>query len=157
MTSASGEQEANKKAMAIKIAMRPIGESPWKRCGTDSRFSPEVSHDCFGAHNRPGSDIAPYPRKVPEHDIRQAHYSPNQRATLRYAFIKPIAVMITRMRVAASAVVALLILNFVDEHFNDARYMRAMTSIFLRGQIIWLGNYEPGTNRYFSGFSPANA
>ena len=29
-----------------------------------------------------------------------------------------------------SAVVALLILNLVDEHFNDARYARAMTSIF---------------------------
>ena len=31
-----------------------------------------------------------------------------------------------------SAVVALLILNFVDEHFNDARYMRDMTSIFFQ-------------------------
>ena len=29
------------------------------------------------------------------------------------------------MRVAMAAVVALLILNFVDEHFNDARYTRA--------------------------------
>jgi hypothetical protein len=31
-----------------------------------------------------------------------------------------------------AAVVALLILNFVDEHFNDARYMRAVTSIFFQ-------------------------
>jgi hypothetical protein len=31
-----------------------------------------------------------------------------------------------------SAVVALLILSFVDEHFNDARYTRAMTSIFFQ-------------------------
>ena len=29
-----------------------------------------------------------------------------------------------------SAVVAVLMLDSVDEHFNDARYMRAMTSIF---------------------------
>jgi hypothetical protein len=29
------------------------------------------------------------------------------------------------MRVAMATVVALLILNFVDEHFNDARYTRA--------------------------------
>jgi hypothetical protein len=29
------------------------------------------------------------------------------------------------MRVAMTAVVALLMLNFVDEHFNDARYTRA--------------------------------
>jgi hypothetical protein len=28
-----------------------------------------------------------------------------------------------------AAVVALLILNFVDEHFNDARYTRAMTVV----------------------------
>jgi hypothetical protein len=33
------------------------------------------------------------------------------------------------MRVAKAAVVALLILNFVDEHFNDARYTRATTSV----------------------------
>ena len=33
------------------------------------------------------------------------------------------------MRVAMAAVVALLILNFVDEHFNDARYTRAATVI----------------------------
>ena len=38
----------------------------------------------------------------------------------------------TGMRVAMSAVVALLILNFADEHFNDARYGRAMTSIFFK-------------------------
>ena len=31
-----------------------------------------------------------------------------------------------------SALVALLILNFVDEHFNGARYMRAMTSILFQ-------------------------
>jgi hypothetical protein len=30
-----------------------------------------------------------------------------------------------------SAVIALLILNFVDEH-SDARYMRAMASIFFQ-------------------------
>jgi hypothetical protein len=29
------------------------------------------------------------------------------------------------MRVGMAAIVALLILNFVDEHFNDARYGRA--------------------------------
>jgi hypothetical protein len=34
------------------------------------------------------------------------------------------------MRVAIATVVALLILNFVDEHFNDARYTRAATAIF---------------------------
>jgi hypothetical protein len=34
------------------------------------------------------------------------------------------------MRVAMSAVVALLILNFVDEHFNDARYTRAAMVMF---------------------------
>ena len=28
-----------------------------------------------------------------------------------------------------AAVVALLILNFVDEHFNDARYTRAATAM----------------------------
>jgi len=28
-----------------------------------------------------------------------------------------------------TAVVALLILNFVDEHFNDARYTRAATNM----------------------------
>ena len=28
-----------------------------------------------------------------------------------------------------ATVVALLILNFVDEHFNDARYTRATTSV----------------------------
>jgi hypothetical protein len=36
---------------------------------------------------------------------------------------------ITVMRVAMAAVVALLILNFVDEHFNDARYTRAATAM----------------------------
>jgi hypothetical protein len=34
------------------------------------------------------------------------------------------------MRVAIATIVALLILNFVDEHFNDARYTRAATSMF---------------------------
>jgi hypothetical protein len=29
------------------------------------------------------------------------------------------------MRVALATVVALLLLNFMDEHFNDARYTRA--------------------------------
>jgi hypothetical protein len=29
-----------------------------------------------------------------------------------------------------ATVVALLILNFVDEHFNDARYTRATASMF---------------------------
>jgi hypothetical protein len=29
------------------------------------------------------------------------------------------------MRVAMATLVALLFLNFVDEHFNDARYTRA--------------------------------
>ncbi len=29
-----------------------------------------------------------------------------------------------------AAVVALLILNFVDEHFNDARYTRAAMTMF---------------------------
>ena len=61
------------------------------------------------------------------------------------------------MRVAKAAVVALLILNFVDEHFNDARYTRATTSVISKVQIIWLGNYEPGTNRYFSGCAAAGA
>jgi hypothetical protein len=28
-----------------------------------------------------------------------------------------------------AAMVALLMLNFVDEHFNDARYTRAMTGM----------------------------
>ncbi len=31
-----------------------------------------------------------------------------------------------------SAVVALLIFNFADEHFNDARYLRALTSMFFQ-------------------------
>jgi hypothetical protein len=34
------------------------------------------------------------------------------------------------MRVLMAAVIALLILNFVDEHFNDARYTRAAMVIF---------------------------
>jgi hypothetical protein len=33
------------------------------------------------------------------------------------------------MRVAMATVVTLLILNFVDEHFNDARYTRAATAM----------------------------
>jgi hypothetical protein len=33
------------------------------------------------------------------------------------------------MRVAMATLVALLILNFVDEQFNDARYTQAATSI----------------------------
>ena len=60
------------------------------------------------------------------------------------------------MRVAKAAVVA-LIFNFVDEHFNDARHTRATTSVISKVQIIWLGNYESGTNGYFAGCAPANA
>jgi len=40
------------------------------------------------------------------------------------------------MRVAMATVVALLILYFVDEHYNDARYTRAATamlSLLMRG------------------------
>jgi hypothetical protein len=33
------------------------------------------------------------------------------------------------MRVAMATVVALLILNFADEHFNNARYTRAATAM----------------------------
>jgi hypothetical protein len=33
------------------------------------------------------------------------------------------------MRVAMVTVVALLILNFADEHFNNARYTRAATAV----------------------------
>ena len=33
------------------------------------------------------------------------------------------------MRVAMATLVALLILNFVDEHYNDARYTRAATAV----------------------------
>jgi hypothetical protein len=33
------------------------------------------------------------------------------------------------MRVAMTAIVALLFLNFMDEHFNDARYTRAAVSM----------------------------
>jgi|HubBroStandDraft_2_1064218.scaffolds.fasta_scaffold2353987_2 hypothetical protein len=57
-----------------------------------------------------------------------------------------------------SAVVALLMLDFVDEHFNDARYMRAMTSIFYQvARSFWLGNHEPGTNRCFCGCASEGA
>ena len=35
------------------------------------------------------------------------------------------------MRVAMAAMVALLLLNFVDEHFNDARYTRATAVLLL--------------------------
>src|ERR1700745_1156185 len=34
------------------------------------------------------------------------------------------------MRVAIAALVALLVLHFADEQFNDARYTRATTSMF---------------------------
>ena len=34
------------------------------------------------------------------------------------------------MRVITAAVVALLTLSFVDEHFNDARYTRAAMVMF---------------------------
>ena len=33
------------------------------------------------------------------------------------------------MRIAMATLVALLILNFADEHFNDARYTRAVTAM----------------------------
>jgi hypothetical protein len=57
-----------------------------------------------------------------------------------------------------SAVVALLILNFVDEHLNHAALFAGNDEhIFSSGQIIWLGNYEPRTNRYFCGRAPAKA
>ena len=36
------------------------------------------------------------------------------------------------MRVATTAVIALLMLNFADEHFNDARYTRATTSLIFK-------------------------
>jgi hypothetical protein len=55
------------------------------------------------------------------------------------------------------AAVVALIFNFVDEHFNDARHTRATTSVIFKVRIIWLGNYEPGTNGYFAGCAPANA
>jgi hypothetical protein len=64
------------------------------------------------------------------------------------------------MSVAVSPVVALLILGSMDDHFNDARHPSHAgydKLAFASGQVIWLGNYEPGTNRYFSGFAPANA
>jgi hypothetical protein len=51
----------------------------------------------------------------------------------------------------------LILFNFVDEHFNDARHTRATTSVISKVQIIWLGNYEPATKRYFAGCAAANA
>ncbi len=33
------------------------------------------------------------------------------------------------MRIAMATLIALLVLNFVDEHFNDARYTRAATTV----------------------------
>jgi hypothetical protein len=33
------------------------------------------------------------------------------------------------MRIAMATLVTLLILNFVDEHFNDAQYTRATTAM----------------------------
>jgi len=35
------------------------------------------------------------------------------------------------MRVILAVAVALLVLNFVDEHFNDGRYSGAVASMFL--------------------------
>ena len=34
-----------------------------------------------------------------------------------------------RMRVLAATIVALLILNFADEHFNDSRYSRSAKAV----------------------------
>jgi hypothetical protein len=39
------------------------------------------------------------------------------------------AAIVVVMRVAIATVVVLLLLNFVDEHFNDARYTRAATAM----------------------------
>ena len=39
---------------------------------------------------------------------------------------------ISPMRVALATVVALLLLNFMDEHFNDARYTRAAMAMLSR-------------------------
>jgi hypothetical protein len=39
---------------------------------------------------------------------------------------------ITPMRVALATVVALLLLNFMDEHLNDARYTRAAMAMLSR-------------------------
>ena len=33
------------------------------------------------------------------------------------------------MRIAMATIIALLILNFADEHFNDARYTQAATTM----------------------------
>jgi hypothetical protein len=43
-----------------------------------------------------------------------------------------ISLHITPMRVALAAVVALLLLNFMDEQFNDARYTRAAMAMLSR-------------------------
>ena len=39
---------------------------------------------------------------------------------------------ISPMRVVLATVVALLLLNFMDEHFNDARYTRAAMAMLSR-------------------------
>ena len=39
---------------------------------------------------------------------------------------------ISPMRVVLATVVALLLLNFMDEHFNDARYTRAAIAMLSR-------------------------
>ncbi len=39
---------------------------------------------------------------------------------------------ISPMRVALATVVALLLLNFMDEHFNDAHYTRAAMAMLSR-------------------------
>jgi hypothetical protein len=44
------------------------------------------------------------------------------------------------MRVAMATVVALLMLSFVDEHFNDTRFVQAAATMFFSNRpIIQLG------------------
>jgi hypothetical protein len=38
------------------------------------------------------------------------------------------------MRIAMATIVALLVINLVDEHFNDSRYTRAATTML--SQIV---------------------
>ena len=39
------------------------------------------------------------------------------------------------MRLVLATIIALLVINLVDEHFNDARYTRAAATMF--SQILW--------------------